>query len=619
MFDLVLSLTTDTTSVSSKIEMEQPPVDKSVRGSRAVEVIKGSLNPRNNITAPPMLSAMASSSEKIDITGNFMVDDSLLHPMGEKILTSTGFILDFVARSVCSVARYGIVSARTISAFPSPAIPSISETTAGCLTDLANVPLIWTRATPLPYFDDGVNQLQWGPDLSQQFSLTRKYSGVLTVTSDTVSIGQTALNGILSGASLADTRDVAQSDGLANVTFDPATIVQCSVNAKDGIRDIPVGDGITSILGPDINVGYSQPSMVNVVRAPKGGVVRLKCNYTDRGTVTVPAEVARMTLYVGWVSPWGVEPQWDAATMADFWRDDGTGRLGPTVNRLVDKLVIPAINIYGTVRYRVEIENYALRQSPPPGGERVVGGPTLHVTATDFFACALPDGRIKYNTRSCTKTQYIPAYNTTVTFINRPSLAFDMDQSEWGSDDITKYGMYIGTFFRVHIVFDYISAGTTIVPLKISDMYITALPTSLYQEGELGPVRVLRWDGLTNGQVVTVSGRRNVQCVAQGSIAPFVQDAAMFSDTGSNLNVYPLLYEMYNGPTMFRRVWNHQDYLSMLELLNNLTSPEEMAMQHAKLVSTAQAAGVFDGTAGASGVFGPSGPHSRHATHKRLR
>lgn len=569
---------------------EQPELT----GNRVLQIVAGTLDPRRMNTAPPAFSSLTAFKHEVtkDMS-SAIVDDALL--VNEKVPSTSGLILDFVQRGVGDTYRMGIVPARaTSNQVPIPYITGSEGTPNG---DLSGLLLIYNSPVPIPYFDDGINQIQVGPNLAENFSLTRTFSSVLTVLSDTVPIGNTSTNGMFTGSAIADTRDMITSGSGIPTAFDIATLLQCSVNAKDAIKDVSVTVGMTSILGPDIPVMYGQPSLNNVVMGTHGGSFTHKCNYVDRSTVTLATtSTTRMTLYTAFASPCNVGL--NAAAMGTLSNSNWTGLLDPAVNPTIDQFTIPQINICGSVRYRIEIRNYNLRQSP--SSDTVVGGPTLHITATDIFASALTTGAVKYTTRSCTKTQYLPAYNTLIDFAGNMSLVFDMDQADWSGSSLGTTGAYIGTFFRMFVLFDFLSGGsyTTVrVPIQIEDMYITCLPTSIYQPGELGPVRVIRWDNMSAGQVLRVSGMCNVQCVAQGSIAPFVQNAALRSDTGINLNVYPMLYELFNGYNiMFRRIWSHDDYLDMLDHLAEHIAPERIMIEgNNKLITAAHAAGLFDG------------------------
>lgn len=542
--------------------------------SNAIGVIKATLDPRMFKAAPPMLDAQSAFSKTVDLSGNFLVNDAGL--VLEKVPTSTGLILDFVTRGVASTYRFGIVPAGAVS-------QTISIVQGAPFT--AGVSINHVNSYPVPYFDDGNNQIKVGPDLTQNFSMTRKYSGVLNVICDTVPIGNTALNGYLTAASIADTRDVAQVTGASGSCFDATNLVQCSVSSKDGIKEIGVMRGVCSLVGPDIPPAFSVPSCDSLTQL-MGGATTIQTGYIDKNSPLPGGSDVSWPMYNCFISPWG-------ATM--------TGLTTTFANTLFENLTIPQINICGEVNFRLILENWQHRAASPNG---VI---TLWAQSTDYFVTCNANGSLNIRTRSTSRC--VPVLQ----HVNPPNigimapLVFDLDSANQGDTPIINRGIYIGTYIRLFYTFPQAAAWSA-NPLNIGKISIHAMPTSIYAVGELGPVRVIKWDGLANGQVIRLDGRYNVQCVAQGSIAPFTQNASMYSETGVNMNVFPLLHELYNGPGLVRRVWPLDDYRLMLSKLSSITSPEELAQAHEKLLSAANAAGVFESIGGAVGsLFGSGG------------
>ena len=545
-------------------------------GTNAINVIKATLDPRGSVTAPPMLDAQSAFTKTVDLSGNFTINDTAL--VAEKVPTSTGVILDFVARGVASTYRFGIVPAGAQS--PTNTIPLVQGA-----TPTSGVVISYPYSMPIPYFDDGVNQIKVGPDLTQNFSMTRKYSGALSVLCDTVPIGNTALNGYLTASSIADTRDVAQVLGASPSCFDSTNLVQCSVSAKDGVKEVNVMRGVCTLVGPDIPPTFSVPSSDSLVHLD-GGASVITTGYMDKNSNLPTATDISWPLYNCFLSPWGI-------TMS--------GLTGVFPNTLFENFTIPPINVCGEVNYRVSLENWQTRAGQPNGTF------IMYVQSTDYFGTCSANGAVVYHTRSimraCPLIQNVEIGNIGI----MAPLVFDLDGANQGDVNIATRGVYLGSYIRIFYSFPKAAAWNA-NPLNIGRIRIHSMPTSIYACGELGPVRVVKWDGLANGQVIRVDGRYNVQCVAQGSIAPFTQNASMYSDTGVNMNVFPLLHELYNGPGLMRRVWVLDEYRAMLTKLQTITSPEELAQAHEKLVNAANAAGVFESLGGAlGGLFGNAG------------
>lgn len=553
--------------------------------SRALEVIAGSIDPANRLTAPPLFMSLGAFSKAVTGMANVSIDDSNLQ--GEKVPTSTGLVLDFVVRDVATIFRAGIVPPGAITPTSNViTIPSLNFAASGITgTELTAIRMTFTKPTPLPYYDDGINQLKFSPDLSESFSMTRKYSGIVNVMSDTIPIGNTALNGFMSAASIADTRDVAQVEDSA---FDVNTMIQCSVTAKDGIKQIPVKSGIVSLVGPDIPLEVSVP-VKDLSTASAGAASSYIIGSVSGSWIPQGGGYQRLTLWQAFLSPWNVECS------------GGAGSTSPDLLPGIQNVKLDPINICGEMDHRV-IFNYS---TPATLG---LTYPCMYVFATDVFASVNGDGSLRYYTRSCSREIPVIAKSTVALVFNNNAVQVDLKMSAQADIPFTQRGMYIGTYIRHFVVTQ--DAGTTSVaaPVSLTNVRIDSMPNNMYTPGELGPVRIIRWDGLSKGQVIRINASLNVQCVAQGSIAPFTQTASMYSDVGLNLNIFPLLQELYNGPGEIRRIWNGDNYKDMLSRLSSFATPEEFAQAHAKLQGAAQAAGVFESLGGAlGGLFGSTG------------
>ena len=237
----------------------------------AMALAKSTLAPRIYKTGPPNYYTQTSFSKRLDVVGNFIVDDTGLAASGaEKVPTSTGLVTWAPNRGAGSVYHWGIV-------------PQGGQTTCGTYTANSNIltntinglslinmvsgssviTLTYASATAVPYNGQATaDLLKVSPDLSQSFSQVRVYSGDLRVICDTVPIGNTALNGYFSAGSVSDSRDVSQVSEGSNPAncFDPSDLVQTSVTAKEGLKEVSVMKGIITLVGSDIQPFYSPPN-----------------------------------------------------------------------------------------------------------------------------------------------------------------------------------------------------------------------------------------------------------------------------------------------------------------------------------------------------------------------
>ena len=155
-------------------------------------------------------------------------------------------------------------------------------------------------------------------------------------------------------------------------------------------------------------------------------------------------------------------------------------------------------------------------------------------------------------------------------------------------------GKYIGSYFNITAANVSNTASTNNFYVTAATVYVRA--RNVDQDGEKGPARVARWDGLSSGQNVRCDAVFHAQCIPEGSIAPFVQKDAMYSNSGIDLNQFPFLSEMFNGPTPIRRVWVANEYENFLKQTPGVTAERilDWLPEGTKGYAIAEAAGVFD-------------------------
>jgi len=168
--------------------------------------------------------------------------------------------------------------------------------------------------------------------------------------------------------------------------------------------------------------------------------------------------------------------------------------------------------------------------------------------------------------------------------------------------------MYRGTRIELSCVNNGGTVAVNPVCTQVFNCSLNIAARSVYGAGELGPARVIRWDGMSNGQQIKVDGVINCQCIPEGSIAPFVQQAAMYSDTAHNLNAITMLAELYNGDSPFRRNWTSESYDNFMRTIFPKLSGQTIAgWEQPKLIGTAASAGMFGTEARSAGEFGATG------------
>jgi hypothetical protein len=551
----------------------------------------------------------------------------------EKIPTATGAVIWQPNRGAGSLYTFGIVPAGA-NAFTTSvtntnislnvAIASTTTTQAYPANGLALITmnatsgnfvnLFYKFPVPVPY--NGINPndiIQISPNLSDSFSLVRLFSGDVRVICDTVPIGNTALNGYLSCGAFTDSRDVTQvvqSGGQTANCLDPSDLVQTSVTRKEGLKEINVMKGIITLVGSDIQPFYAPPQtditdVVNAFWTTYNLTPIAPAFFGNGGNVPVNGQGLSYPVLAGFISPWNIQMSESGSGTLPVYNNINTSPIN--LNGCLDiQLIVGATNFQ---QNGVAVANYYWR---------------LRVTFTHIFGnCTSgPTYAMSYLSQSeVTFVDFAPSEP----FIGVPSNPLFANYPQYQGIIVTNPrmypqnmtsagtgGMYLGTQITCSWEFPQTTQGGTATLQNSPTLtFCTAQvrARSLYNPGEIGPTRVVRWDSMSDGQYLKIDGCINCQCIPEGVIAPFVQGQAMFADTAHNLNVMTMLSELYNGNTPVSRNYVLEEYLQHASGLFQEFGPEHILQwANPKLTGTASAAGMFMGArAHADGRFNAGG------------
>lgn len=127
-------------------------------------------------------------------------------------------------------------------------------------------------------------------------------------------------------------------------------------------------------------------------------------------------------------------------------------------------------------------------------------------------------------------------------------------------------------------------------------LQITAVAQDIYTQGELGPLRVCRYDQVGKGQTMVVDGTLLVECVPEGTIAPYVVPSLKSTGITSNVNLFIVIAALYNGGGPFKRIWRRNDYLRVLHHVVPTLTIETLlnwASEYPDVGAACHAAGIF--------------------------
>lgn len=630
------------------IVVQQPPTQQPVAPQNnpiyqsIIDLVKGSIAPRAYTTAPPSITANSAFVKQVDLSANWSIEKDT----GRKIKSSTGMVVWNLNRGAACIHRYGFLQplSSNFETFFKTGKPGVEwpgtnnnsvETLFGIDRMASYYPKALNENKPnctvlfelnqaIPVIADSSIDVKIAPDLSQNFSQVRVFSGDLRMISDTIPIGNTALNGHFSAGSVSDSRDlVADENNRSSAArtgncFDSSDLVQMSMTPKDGLREIQVVRGIVALVGPDVNPGYSPPISENGIMSRGEEIIVCDEYVTTPGYNFGPAGPAVITtssmpndslhdvkggeskmLHGYWVGPWdmkSVEAKWaipnqitgdpmvplkpattDTPAAMPFDASPNTSFKFKTYN--IDNVGLysdPEISITlgfkgaGQDKYphpqhtdtipNIDTNNNYIRQFYGMESLSYV----VHFASTYIRHNDTGDVVLDYDVHDDVITYGAHFremdFQRTFTFIPTKR----KNKGTWLGTLITMtvnnsgplYPMFarVSTAFNVSHTHYPLTCGTT------NYHKIVVRVPDLYAEGSLGPVRVIRWDSLSEGQQIKVNGVLNAQCIPEGTLAPFVQNNAMFADVASNLNGLVALAEAYNGDTPLRRVWTGDGY-----------------------------------------------------------
>lgn len=595
---------------------------KLIQKIMSLNFIKTTVCPRRMSVAPPNFHNEVGFTKGVDYNKEFEVNDSAL--VSPRVLTSKGFVMWHVLRGVNSIYRMGFIPQGSVAIPVSvPAINpgefSINDvcnlTAAGTGNFLSQV--ILDAELAVPY---GISQqIQIAPELQDNFSKTRMFAGIVDVVCNTISAGTITLNGTIAGGAISDTRDICQhlAGGIVNA-FSVSDLVQTSITLKDGEKEVLAQDGVIALVGPDIAPNYTTPEAEDddVIDAGFFHYRSVIINTTvtgyepsgDPGLVT--NQNGRQMASI-WVSPWRT-----TASAVSIPGSIGMVNLTATNNQ------VSPIDEHGVFDFRVTCTVYPPAHNTA-GGSYFLWGFWIHFT--HFFLSCLENGSVASTKVEDSQLLWCggdtdPGDDLT------PMRLSTSSEPKINQDGFATSGKYFGTL----ISFEYrtcdLQQGVALpappadpltVDLRVTDVDIGLRARTINARGAVGPVRIIRWDNMSDTQRIKCDGRVLVQAVPTSDIAPFVQSSRMTADEAVNINVMTLLSELYNGPmSEFRRIYTGHAYRMVKDMVFPRMDTANLAVasnkDDPKAGAHMEAAGMFSDAFGQlGGMAGRAflGPH----------
>ena len=239
---------------------------------------------------------------------------------------------------------------------------------------------------------------------------------------------------------------------------------------------------------------------------------------------------------------------------------------------------------------------------------------TLGFTNKDGFLCSAPFSQSAvFN--GVAGQQQTNTYGHTVEF--RPRMC---------RTNFTQQGKYLGTYiaFSATPLTDFGTFGTwntatsnLQIGFGLPTFYVAA--DDLYDEGQTGPARILRWDKLSTGMQLNVNGQMWAQAIPKSRLSPYLKREMAEQNRWCNSDAIRLLASMVESPkTPIRRVWNYAEYNRYRkEKLAGLSAAalKQFAAEDASIYEALHGSGLWDMVDQVGGGFhqsnGPQQPRIR--------
>lgn len=340
----------------------------------------------------------------------------------------------------------------------------------------------------------------------------RLIAGKLSLWSASTSTTTAALSGVVSGGSLNDTRQVQ--------AFRPADIATQSTQKKDSIISAPIKDGIVALLGPEVGTKYVPVSRTSNLLSPSGYPI---------GTI---------------------DTQKDGAIFPEI--DGGFGPGSPAVLRFYS----PYLTATGAVQ-NIVVPKLGLQEVP---SFAVYIAPTSASTASTLnasFLFARMDSGV------------LTAFSVSEAYVVKGTAPPNIGGTCFS-------GMIKKTFHVSAVPANSMWVGFVLesqqhaTPADGVVARVDMIATGQYEDGGLGPVRVLQFSNVATGQQVILEGKLQAQTLVSGDLTPFLTNNLM--EQATDTDMIPISSALFNGPnSTFRRVWQGREYNEMKKNLAFVT------------------------------------------------
>lgn len=634
----------------------------------SLDYLRTVMNPREYNVMPDSTVENANSvSNSVDYSLTFDVNDPLPTPLGvpapsgpdaqpEECPSKEGLILHLTKYGPFALFHMGFVKATratpkivnipTVS-FAQPAhnirgltlynhyYGAVMGATGAALPFWQNdCQFAWTGPVALPRSgaNNGINA---GPDIGKNFSKVRTYAGIVQLEGNAVAVGASSLTGAISTAVISDTRDLSYvlQNGNTQESYPVASMSQQSVTRGEVLKSVKLEQGATMLIGPDYSRDFASPDRLATIRAH--GEMR---TITQTIQMAAGGMIFNRTLNGGefftvhpsapyslFVTPWSTDfvvAYGSSTALASTQANHNNINVGP-----IDEM--GTLDVEVTIPWMPWVGNGSDNNAFDVQVKLVVN--FIH-----FFCNINDNGTINYNTfsetqsevKSSTEMRYTSSFGqTAVTGQShiQTGTAFKSSAGKFRTSFTDKSGgKYCGTYVQPSftVIGDAYLIGAVPFACATNQPIIRVAATTIDESGAVGPAHIVRYDGVTKDQQLIVRGMSLVEGIANGILAPYVQNKGAKQLSVFNPRVQTLLQELFETSPYFKRCMTTKYYTEVvLPFVDKMQSGHllEEAEDKPSLAVAASASGLFGaigaglgGVAdhlfgGASGQFGAAG------------
>jgi hypothetical protein len=594
------------------------------RASDAIDFLIGALDPNSgeSFVCPANLNNQQTICKKVTVYGNFPATPGF-----------SGAIMWLIQNGSYSVHRY--ISFPNGKIVPNNGQPHTSNSLS---MGLYGIDCQLTQNLFIPVVPQEDVRIE--PPMAVDFVLSRVVAGYIRVKSDATSTTIAALSGTFSAGSLNDSRSAGD--------FSAPILAQQSTVKKDGIVDAKIQDGIVTIVGPDILPDFA-PVDASLTLGDTNSGISPNINGT---TIFNGRNLTSAQPYMGsdlkpgavWISPWSKMVPSATNSLPNAAQVLPPPTLGPLNN------VFP-LGLEDTPTFRMALGVSTVATTPPYPvmGDVLLGAVFVFhyfiTCQTVTSTSGIPDilvivvGERHEVAETLTQQYFAPQGSATAT---NPTPVPDPAGTPAGMSfppPPVQYPPATGSYYRVPIIRETrprrpqnslwlgtlmccsnstvvanggqtaatgfnmaafsatastpaaFTAGlnaTVQVPTCTQIFNIDFIGNRLYDQGSLGPLRVIRYDNPAAGQNLLVAGAIMIEAIPGGALAPYYSNAQQ-SRQATNVNYVALLSYLMNGNNpWFKRVYTGVQYDALINgFIKSLKAASSIQEKLQELISSA--------------------------------